>query len=175
MKILMLALCGALLGIGTVRVMDALGVLIVHTPSVAEGVYLRQPVGADGPLRGDVVCLDATSAFAPIALREGLASRRYPALWRQQPLVKHVAALGGAELAYESDRGVVVDGAALPGSVRKAVDLAGIPLPSPAVPAHVPPGYVWLASSHPDGFDSRYMGVIDVRALSCVAEALWTF
>lgn len=175
-RVLLLACCGAVLGVGIVHVLDAIGVLIVHTPSIAEGVYLRKPVGAERALKmRDVVCLDATSTFAPEVLREGIASGRFPAFWSAEPLVKHVAALGGTALAYDPDRGVVVDGEALSNSRRKAVDLEGKPLPSPAVPARVPAGQVWLASSHPDGFDSRYMGAVDVRALSCVAEALWVF
>jgi len=175
-KVLLLALSGAVLGVGSVRVLDALGVLIVHTPSIAEGVYLRRPLDAAGALRsGDVVCLDATSAFAPEVLREGLSSGRFPAFWRDESLVKHVAALAGAEVSYESNQGVVVNGAVLPNSLRKAVDLQGKPLPSPSLPERVPLGHVWLSSAHPDGFDSRYIGPVDVRALSCVAEALWTF
>jgi type IV secretory pathway protease TraF len=70
---------------------------------------------------------------------------------------------------------VLVNGQALPNSVRKPTDLEGKPLPSPAMPGSVPAGHVWLASTHPDGFDSRYLGPIDVRALTCVAEPLWTF
>lgn len=175
-KVLLLALCGGVLGIAGVRVMDALGVLIVHTPSIAEGVYLRKVASAPGSLqRGQVVCLDATSAFAPLALREGLASGRFPAYWRTQPIVKHVGALSGDQLAYSPEVGLSVNGQALRNSVRKAFDLDGKPLPSPAVPSTLPAGYVWLASTHPDGFDSRYMGPVDQRALSCVAEALWTF
>lgn len=175
-KVLLLALCGGLVGVGAVHVLDALGVLIVHTPSIAEGVYLRRPVSAaEGLEVEDVVCLDATSPFAPEVLREGLASGRFPAFWRREPLVKRVAALGGAAVAYEEGRGVVVHAQALPNSLRKAADLQGVPLPSPSVPARVPDGHVWLASSHRDGFDSRYIGPVDVRALSCVAEALWTW
>jgi conjugative transfer signal peptidase TraF len=175
-KVLLLALLGAVVGVGTVRVMDAMGVLIVHTPSIAEGVYLRRPLGDEGPLKlGDVVCLDATSTFAPEVLRDGVAAGRFPAAWRTEPLVKHVAALGGDELGYELELGVVVNGKALPNSVRKVVDLEGKPLPSPPVPARVPAGQVWLASTHSDGFDSRYLGPIDQRALSCVAEPLWIF
>ena len=175
-KILMLALCGAVVGVGAVRAMDAFGVLVVYTPSVAEGVYLRQAVEPTRTLRrDDVVCLDATSKFAPAALRKGVASGRFPAAWRRDPLVKHVGALAGAELGYDSEQGVLVDGVALANSKRKAVDLAGEPLPSPKIPARVPAGHVWLSSTHPDGFDSRYMGPVDVRALTCVAEALWTF
>jgi type IV secretory pathway protease TraF len=174
-KLLGLVLCGVMLGLGVPRVMDALGVLIVHTPSIAEGVYLRRPVEPTSALRiGDVVCLDATSRFAPVVLREGLKTGRFPAFWREEVLVKHVAAFGGASLEYERERGVSVDGVLLPNSKRKKTDLAGQLLPAPQVPKHVPEGYVWLASEHPDGFDSRYMGVVDVRALTCVAEALWT-
>lgn len=175
-KILLWACCGAVVGLSVVGILAALGVLIVHTPSIAEGVYLREAVGAGGPLQvGNVVCLDAMSAFAPELLREGLAAGRLPEAWRTEPLVKHVAALGGDTVAYEPELGVLVNGKALPNSVRKPVDLAGEPLPSPAVPSSVPVGHIWLASTHPDGFDSRYMGPVDVRALSCVAEPVWTF
>jgi type IV secretory pathway protease TraF len=174
-KVLLLALCGGGLGLGTVHAMDAFGVLIVHTPSIAEGLYRRRPVGNRPFQLGEVVCLDATSQFAPDVLREGIASGRFPALWRDEPLVKHVAALAGSALAYNPQRGVLVDEEALPNSRRKRVDLEGNALPSPSMPTHVPAGHVWLASSHPDGFDSRYIGPVDERALSCVAEAVWTF
>jgi conjugative transfer signal peptidase TraF len=175
-KILFCACLGAVVGVSAVRVMAALGVLIVHTPSIAEGVYLRSPVGEEGPLQvGDVVCLEGTSVFAPSVLREGIAAGRFPAAWRIEPLVKHVAALGGDEIAYELELGVLVNGEALPNSVRKSADLEGKRLPSPAMPGSVPAGHVWLTSTHPDGFDSRYVGPIDVRALSCVAEPLWMF
>jgi len=149
------------------------GLLIVHSTSVPMGLYVRHGVD-DGALReGAFVCLDATSQLAPAALRDGVFSGRLPKEWRDEPLVKRVEAVGG-DTVKKVDGLVAVNGHALANSRARAVDSHGVALPHPTYPTVLKRQQVWLGSEHPEGFDSRYFGAVDVGALTCVAEPLWT-
>lgn len=165
----------AFASLATVRVAAWQGALVVHTPSVPMGLYWRHELPLGGPARGAYVCVDAISPEAPAVLRDGVLSGWLPSDWRSQVLVKRVAAVPGQRVAYVEGQGVMVDNELLRASRPQSADSHGTPLPQPSYPVDLQGGQVWLSSEHGRGFDSRYFGAVNVGALSCVAEPLWTF
>ncbi|MFM2415305.1 MAG: conjugative transfer signal peptidase TraF [Pseudomonadota bacterium] len=156
-----------------VSIFGVTGPLVVHTPSVPEGLYWRIPVDAEGLREGAYVCLPSWSTFAPSVLRDGVMRGDLPAEWKDEVLVKRVAAVAGELVDYREGEGVVIRGQVLPTSVALPATTAGRAMPRPRFPYRVRTGEVWLAATHPRGYDSRYMGAVDVRALSCIARPTW--
>lgn len=151
---------------------NAYGLMFIYTPSVPLGFYRRHALSSDARV-GEYVCVDAVNAYAPAELRLRVRDGRLPATWTHEPLVKRVVGVAGATVT--ADRaGVHVDGVRVPRSVAHVRDGLGHALPSPSYPVRLEPDEVWLASTHSEGFDSRYFGAVNRAALSCVAEALWT-
>ena len=151
------------------------GAMIVYTPSVPVGLYWRHEVEKQALTPGAYVCVEATSPHAPKALRERVFDGRLPSVWRREPLVKRIAAGEGQRVDYLPRRGVVVDGEVVPQTVALTHDSQGRALPFPSYPVLLEHGQVWLRAEHPQGLDSRYLGAVDVRAISCVAEPVWTW
>lgn len=140
------------------------------SPSLPLGLYLTRPLGPVTP--GQTVCVRAADAAAPPALRAAALGGRDGGSWRREPLIKLVAAVAGDRVTYEGDQ-VCVNGRPLAHSTMRSIDREGIRLPHPTYPLVIAPGEVWLASRHPDGFDSRYFGAASIRALDCQATPLW--
>lgn len=87
------------------------------------------------------------------------------------PLLKPVVALPGDTVRLGDQ--VWVNGVAIAGSTRLAVDGRGRPLPRPTAGV-VPPGHVWVVSTHhPGSFDSRYVGAIATKQIQGVMQPLW--
>lgn len=157
-----------------VQAAAAAGWMLVHTPSVPEGLYRRHAVERRALTAGAYVCVDAIAPTAPIALREGVQTGALPAAWRSEPLVKRIAATEGAYVTVADD-GVRVNGEMLPMSAPAAADSTGRKLPRAASAVRLERAELWLRSEHPHGFDSRYFGPVSVAALTCVAEPVWTW
>jgi conjugative transfer signal peptidase TraF len=151
------------------------GLLVVYTPSVPVGVYWRYELGRVGPYPGEYVCLESRSRAAPPLLREGLSAGWLPKAWLNEPLVKRVAGVAGDRVSYERERGVLINGKALPSSVARESEGAKHALPYPLLPRELEADELWVASEHEAGFDSRYFGPVARSALSCVAEPVWTW
>lgn len=149
------------------------GMRIVMTPSVPMGLYSTRALSPDVAVRvGDYVCLPPVGEASPMSLREAFRMAILPDEWRWRPFLKRVAAVEGDLVSY--DGGVRVNGRLLPASQAVEHDRHGRPLPHPTYPRRLAHGEVWLTSEHPRGFDSRYFGPVQRRALTCVGGPLWT-
>jgi conjugative transfer signal peptidase TraF len=130
-----------------------LGIRVNCSPSLPVGLY-QVASGPDATL----VEFCPTEPFASVAIARG---------YRQvgncpdgaTPLMKPVVARAGDSVRV-SERGVAVNGKAIPNSAALRRDLAGRPLtPWPCGTYAVLPGTVWVVSAyHPRSFDSRYFG-----------------
>jgi conjugative transfer signal peptidase TraF len=87
------------------------------------------------------------------------------------PLIKTVAATSGQRVSIAGC--VRIDGAILPHSRLMEFDGEGRPL-SPHVGGQVPPGAVYLHSSSPGSFDSRYFGPVATTNILGLARGVWT-
>lgn len=135
----------------------ALGLRINTTASMPEGIYRLRPYRSGEIQRGTVVAICPDAAVLAIA-----APRHYfepgPCPGNVEPLLKHVAAVGG-DAVDVSDRAVSVNGRPLPNSARLARDCAGRPLPRiPAGRYAIAPSSVWLYAPVARSWDSRYFG-----------------
>lgn len=154
------------------------GIRIVYTPSVPMGVYWAHALPSR-LVAGDYVCLEAWRPHAPPVLKQAIEAGIGAGEWlRGEDLTKLVAAVPGDRIAYREDgsrSAVVVNGLPLPNSAVIERDGAGVRLPRAVLPMVLRPGEVWLTSTHPRGFDSRYYGPVDVRSLACKSELLWAW
>jgi conjugative transfer signal peptidase TraF len=147
-----------------------MGVRIVTTPSVPLGLYRTHHARAGELTRGAFVCIRALSDDAPSQLREVVREHGHPSTW-----IKVVTGLPGDIVSRSlTPAQVEINGVGLRDSAVLATDSKGRGLSTPTYPVVIPPNQVWLSSLHPLGYDSRYFGTVDMRALSCVAEPLWT-
>jgi conjugative transfer signal peptidase TraF len=154
------------------------GIQIVYTPSVPMGVYWARAL-PPRLVAGDYVCLEAWRPHAPPVLKQaieaGIGSREW---LHGEDLTKLVAAVPGDRVEYReagAASAVLVNGVALRNSAMLERDGAGVPLPHASLPRVLGPNEVWLTSTHPRGFDSRYYGPVDVRSLACKSERLWAW
>jgi conjugative transfer signal peptidase TraF len=151
------------------------GLRVVWTPSIPMGFYATEPLHVRLPTVGSYACLDPVHPRAPSVLREGLLYGELPRVWRNG-MMKRVAAVAGDVVSLaEGSQGVAINGVTLPNSVSTERDSAGRRLPRPLYPVVLRSDEVWLASEHPQGFDSRYFGPVRIAALTCVGEPLWTW
>ena len=134
---------------------SALGIRVNSSPSLPVGLY-QVASGADATF----VEFCPAEPFASIANARG---------YRQagncpdggSPLMKPVVARAGDSVQV-SERGISVNGKAIPNSAPLPKDTAGRPLTLwPVGTYRVQPGTVWVVSGyHPRSFDSRYFGPI---------------
>jgi len=147
-----------------------MGLRIVTTPSVPRGLYTTHGLRSVGELeRGAFVCVRALSDYAPKALHDVVIENDLPVTW-----IKEVAGLPGDLVTHATgpDR-LEVNGNGLAYSSLLSTDSQGRTLPVQSFPTRLAPGEVWLSSRHERGYDSRYFGPVDMRALNCIAEPLW--
>jgi conjugative transfer signal peptidase TraF len=116
------------------------GFRVNTTASMPEGIYRLSPFAGGSPVRDTVVAICPSAAVRAVA-----AARHYfdpgPCPGDVEPLLKHVAAMGGDRVDV-SDRGVSVNGRALPNSGRLLRDCAGRPL------ARIPAGRYVIAPAY---------------------------
>ena len=75
-------------------------------------------------------------------------------------VLKRIAAVAG-DVVTVSPAGITVNGVDLPGTAQRKHDSAGRDMPAvPAVTYTVEPGMVWLNTSQPRSYDSRYFGAV---------------
>jgi conjugative transfer signal peptidase TraF len=135
----------------------ALGLRINTTASMPQGVYRLRPL-ASGP-----VALGTVVAICPSAKVLAVAAPRHyfepgPCPGNVEPLLKHVAAVGGDRVDV-SDRAIIVNGRPLPNSGRLARDCAGRSLPHAADGRYrIASDDVWLYAPVARSWDSRYFG-----------------
>lgn len=136
---------------------NAAGLRINTTASMPEGIYRLRKYEAGPIARGTIVAVCPSAA-----LIAGAAPRHYlgngPCPGNVEPLLKHVAAVGGDEVDV-SDRAVSVNGRPLPNSGRVARDCAGRPLARISAGRYaIAPSAVWLYAPVARSWDSRYFG-----------------
>ena len=135
--------------------------LINESPSLPEGVYLRQ-VGGD-PVRGATVALPPPQAARPYLVALGMPP--------EVLLIKRVAAVEGDLVCREAD---VVTGA---GWAVRAVehDNGGRPLPRWSGCRRLGPGELFVLGDTANSFDSRYFGPVGVGDLDGVFREVLTW
>jgi conjugative transfer signal peptidase TraF len=133
------------------------------TNSMPLGLYWLAP--APSPGRGAVVAFSV-----PPNVQDLVHERRY--LPENALLLKPVVALAGDDVCTR-DGILKVNGASL-GQVLER-DSAARALPQSDFCGALPDGEIFVASAHPQSFDSRTFGSIPVVAVRGVVKALWTF
>jgi conjugative transfer signal peptidase TraF len=146
--------CALTVGLGRTLVWN-------ETASLPRGLYL---VERTNHLHAqDLVALDIPANVAR------LVSERHYMPSHQSTLLKHVAALPGDSVCI-SNGVLAVNGADLGPTI--STDTLGRPLPEFEFCGPVPPGHVFLASSHPRSFDSRMFGFVSIEHIRGKASPL---
>lgn len=153
-----------------VRITDAAGFRINHTPSLPVGIWRIELLHGE-PRRGQIVsvCPPDTNVMRAARDRGYVSWGRCPGGY--EPMLKPVVATPGDAVTVTA-QGVTVNGVPVANSVRLALDSRSHRLPAlPEGAYHVEPGQVWLLSSHhPRSFDSRYFGPVPVENILGLAE-----
>lgn len=166
---LAIVLAAFVLAGGALAAARAAGFRINTTASMPEGIYLLGAFSGGLPARGTVVAICPSADVRAVA-----AARHYfelgPCPGGVEPLLKHVAAISGDRVAV-SDRGVSVNGRALPNSGRLSRDCAGRPLARiPAGRYVIAPNLVWLYAPVARSWDSRYFGPQPAAGIVGIAQ-----
>jgi conjugative transfer signal peptidase TraF len=143
----------------TILAANAAGLRINTTASMPLGVYRVTPYHSGPITRDTLVTVCPSEAVLAVALpRRYLGPGACPG--NVEPLLKHVAAIGGDRVDV-SDHAVSVNGQALPRSGRLRNDCDGRPLPRiPAGRYALPAGNIWLYAPVARSWDSRYFGAL---------------
>jgi conjugative transfer signal peptidase TraF len=169
-----LAACAALASVlGGLAAAAAGGVRWNGSASMPRGLWMLAP--ADSAIRrGEIVaaCPPDTIAVREAALRGYIPAGRCPD--GLEPLLKTAAAVAG-DMVMVTRSGVTVNGVPVDDTMPLDRDGTGRRLqPFPAGAHSVPPGQIWLLSSHqPLGFDSRYFGPVPAANIRGVARPVW--
>lgn len=144
---------------------------INFTPSEPLGLWRIYPL--DRPVAvGDLVFI----CPRPSAETQDAKARGYfrpgPCQGDYAPLIKRVVAVAGQRVDVES--AVTIDGQTLAFSDLCPVDGMGRRL-RPAASGTVPTGSVFVHSSFPGSFDSRYFGPLPVEGILGLAEEILTY
>lgn len=144
------------------------GLRINFTPSYPLGLW--RVVALDREVAvGDLVfvCPPQTPAFE-MGLARGYLRRGLCPGW-MSPLIKTVAAVAGQSVDVGSS--LHIDGVALPNSTVRPVDAEGRALVAYAG-GTVPDGEIFLHSSFPGSYDSRYFGPVPVTGVLGLARPI---
>jgi conjugative transfer signal peptidase TraF len=134
-----------------------------RTASLPVGLYwVGRPTCFE---RGDLVVFPVPPAVRALVHARGYLPDGYV-------LLKPVVAVAGDRVCAEG--GVAFVGGAPFGPVL-ATDSEGRALPHDALCGDVPPGRLYVASHHPQSFDSRTFGPIDAATVRGKATPLWTY
>ncbi|HEX6749906.1 MAG TPA: conjugative transfer signal peptidase TraF [Longimicrobium sp.] len=157
-----------------------IGLRLCLTPSIPLGVY--QTIDGAAPVPGVVVMVCLSEPTASLAAKRGYIARGRPLGTDDvcpdglEPLGKRVLATGGDTVAV-ADRGLAVNGRAVPRTARLPRDSYGRPLPLyPAGVYVVHAGDLWvIATDSRRSFDSRYFGPLPERNVLAVVRPLLTW
>jgi conjugative transfer signal peptidase TraF len=147
------------------------GYRINLTPSEPLGLWriipLHRPATVDDLL---FICPPETAAMRAARARGYFRSGSCPG--GVAPLIKTVIAVAGQHV--EIGDSVSVDGRKVPFSDLALRDGKGRPL-TPFPNGIVPPGYVFLHSSFPGSYDSRYFGPVPISGILGLAQEVFTY
>jgi conjugative transfer signal peptidase TraF len=157
-----------------VKIADAAGIRINHTPSLPMGIWRIEPL--QGPLqRGQIVsfCPPDTAVMRKARDRGYVSRGRCPGGY--EPMLKTLIAIAGDQVTV-AEHGVTVNGKLAANSGRMALDAGGNA--SPAIPGgayNTEPGQVWMLSAHHTrSFDSRYFGPVPMEnILGLAVRGAW--
>ena len=148
-------------------------VRINWTDSLPRGLYLVGAVPKKGVVRGEIVVACPSRAYAELG-REHDYLIRGGCPGGVAPVLKHVAAVAG-DVVRLSAAGISVDGTLLAGTALLRVDQHGDPPQHVAFGTYrVGLGAIWLFTSKPNGYDSRYFGPVPIGNVLNVARPLLT-
>ena len=147
------------------------GYRINLTPSEPLGLWriipLHRPAAVDDLL---FICAPETAAMRAARARGYLRSGSCPG--GVAPLIKTVIAVAGQHV--EIGVSVSVDGREVSSSSLSLRDGKGRSL-TPFPSGIVPPGYVFLHSSFPGSYDSRYFGPLPISGILGLAQEVFTY
>ena len=142
------------------------------TPSEPLGIWHIQPLRRPAAVGDIVIICPPLSATMQIArqrgyLRSGLCRGGYA------PLIKTIVATAGQHIHI--DGSVTIDGVVLPHSALSPEDGQGRPIMVAISDSKVGRGEVFLHSSFPGSFDSRYFGPVPASGILGLAEEVLTY
>ncbi|WP_415033334.1 conjugative transfer signal peptidase TraF [Azonexus sp.] len=155
-KVMRWPLAGLALVFALVAGVKTAGVKVNVTGSLPGTVYTTSAE----PGLGDFIqfCPPVTTPALPAA---GWLEKTCPG--GKLPLLKRVVAVEG-DIVDVTESGVAVNGRLLENSVPKKASRNGDPLPVAYGQHRIVAGQIWTAGEHPDSFDSRYFGSVNVYA-----------
>lgn len=129
------------------------------------GIYKFTPIEAakDGVKADDLVMITDLDA---IGVNRSLCP--------EEAMMKRVAACAGDRIDSDG-KSVSVNGKRLRYSQIYKKDKFGNALPTQQYPYTVPQNSVYLTSEHPYGYDSRYLGPIDIKHIKGTARMVLKF
>lgn len=141
------------------------------TQSMPVGWYRALPLGR--PFPGEPVLFCLRGRALDEAIRLGAVRRTTgPCERGYEPLLKMIVAVTG-DVVVETPKGVRVDGRLLPGSVPQKRSLRGIPAHLIAYGTHrLARDEVWVATTNPRSYDSRYYGPVPVGTILYRADLI---
>jgi conjugative transfer signal peptidase TraF len=147
------------------------GLRLNLTPSLPVGVY-QTTHGQVEPGAIVVACLPEPAAR--LAAERGYVGSGHACADGTEPIGKLVLAAGGDTVEVRN-RGLSVNGRAIPRTGRLPRDSDGRPVPLVAEGIHVvQAGELWLvATIHRRSFDSRYFGPVPSRNVLSVVRPVW--
>lgn len=155
------AIVGGLLGY-RLNVSPSMPMGLWHKGGVIEkGGFVSACITADMPM--------AKLAFERHYLSEGICDNGFA------PLLKEVRAVPG-DLVTVEDKGITVNGQAIPNTATKPSDSMGRPMQFIARGSYkVTADEYWLiANDHPRSFDSRYFGPVNKQMILYAMRPVWT-
>lgn len=141
------------------------------TPSEPLGLWRIVPL--DRPVAVNelvFICPPATAEMGEARARGYLRSGSCPG--GVAPLIKRVIAIAGQHV--EIGASVSVEGRVVSSSSLASRDGKDRPL-APFMSGAVPPGYVFLHSSFPGSYDSRYFGPVPASGILGLAQEVFTY
>ena len=156
-----------------VLVAEWMGLRYNATPSLPIGFYRLIAGGNIG--RGTLVlaCPENSSVHRTAGergyLRYGLGCPS-----RYTPFLKRLMAVPGDKVEINRE-GIVINGIPIKNTRRLDEDSVGRPMPMPPRSGTVEDGRLWLLSSNPGSYDSRYFGSVPVGTVQGQVIPIWTF
>ncbi|MCV9967709.1 conjugative transfer signal peptidase TraF [Pararhizobium sp. BT-229] len=167
-RIILVAALVAILAIGTAL---AGGYRINLSPSEPLGLWrivpLTRPIAVNDLV---FICPPTTAEMQEARARGYLRSGSCPG--GVAPLIKTVVAVAGQHV--EIGASVSVEGRVVSSSSLASRDGSDRPL-APFMSGAVPPGYVFLHSSFPGSYDSRYFGPVPASGILGLAQEVLTY
>jgi conjugative transfer signal peptidase TraF len=140
------------------------GIIINYTASLPKGLYRLHPLAPDIE-RDMLVALHVPAPFKDMVYGRGW-------LFKGSLVLKPVAAVAGDRILI-TDEGLSINKRYV-GPVY-SYDTQGLPLPVLRMSYTLKEGQIFLASTYPRSFDSRYFGPVNTKDIIAQVIPLFTF